>query len=149
MLIKLAKFFVNVLPGAMANSIIRSLAGMTRRPAVSSSERQAMALARRMRYGENNKNVAWGWGTGPLVIFVHGWGGRAAQMAPLAVHVASLGFRSVAIDVTGHGDTPERHTRCDFFLNEFPPLTQSLDDESYAYVCPSAAAPHMMASLAR
>ncbi len=146
MLIKLAKFFVNVLPGAMANSIIRSLAGMTRRPAVSSSERQAMALARRMRYGENNKNVAWGWGTGPLVIFVHGWGGRAAQMAPLAVHVASLGFRSVAIDVTGHGDSPERHTRWDYFLKDIAALTQSLDEEVYAYVGHSAGALSMMAA---
>src|SRR6267143_2089274 len=134
MLIKLAKFFVNVLPGAMANSIIRSLAGMTRRPAVSSSERQAMALARRMRYGENNKNVA------------SGWGGRAAQMAPLAVHVASLGFRSVALDVTGHGDSPERHTRWDYFLKDIAALTQSLDEEVYAYVGHSAGALSMMAA---
>jgi hypothetical protein len=76
MLIEVAKFVINVTPEAMANSIIRSLAAMTQRPPVSSFEQEAMAQASRMSYGENN--VAWVWGEGPLVIFVHGWRGRAA-----------------------------------------------------------------------
>jgi len=105
MLIKAAKFVINVVPEATANFITRSLAATTQRPAISSFEREAMAQARRMSYGESN--VAWVWGNGPLVMFVHGWSGRAAQMAPLALHVANLGFRSVAIDVTGHGDSPK------------------------------------------
>ncbi len=105
MLIKAAKFVINVVPEATANFITRSLAAMTQRPPISSSEQEAMAQARRMSYGESN--VAWVWGNGPLVMFVHGWSGRAAQMAPLALHVANLGFRSVAIDVTGHGDSPK------------------------------------------
>src|SRR6266581_5978891 len=99
MLVKAARFVINAVPEATANSIVRFLAAMTQRPPISSFEQEAMVQARRMSYGENN--VAWVWGNGPLVIFVHGWSGRAAQMAPLAVHVANLGFRSVAIDVTG------------------------------------------------
>jgi len=120
MLIEVAKFVINVVPDAMANSIIRSLAAMTQRPPISSFEQEAMAQASKMSYGENNKNVAWVWGDGPLVIFVHGWSGRAAQMAPLALHIANLGFRSVAIDVTGHGDSPKRHTGGTFFLKILP-----------------------------
>jgi len=148
MLIEVAKFVINVVPDAMANSIIRSLAAMTQRPPISSFEQEAMAQASKMSYGENNKNVAWVWGDGPLVIFVHGWSGRAAQMAPLALHIANLGFRSVAIDVTGHGDSPKRHTRWDFFFKDIAALSQSLHEEVYAYVGHSAGALSMMAARA-
>src|SRR6266568_4546258 len=140
MLIAIARFVINVVPEAMADSITRSLAAMTQRPRVSSFEQAAMAQASKMGYGEDNKNVAWVWGDGPLVIFVHGWSGRAAQMAPLALHVANLGFRSVAIDVTGHGDSPKRHTRWDYFLRDIAALSQSLHEEVYAYVGHSAGA---------
>src|SRR6266571_3405315 len=62
MLIKAAKFVINVVPEAMANSITRSLAAMTQRPPISSFEREAMAQANRMSYGESN--VAWVRGNG-------------------------------------------------------------------------------------
>src|SRR6266704_223067 len=144
MLIKAAKFVINVVPEAMANSITRSLAAMTQRTNISSFEREAMAQANRMSYGESN--VAWIWGNGPLVVFVHGWSGRAAQMAPLALYVANLGFRSVALDVTGHGDSPKRHTRWDYFFRDIAALSRSLDEEVYAYVGHSAGALSMMAA---
>jgi len=148
MLIAIARFVINVVPEAMADSITRSLAAMTQRPRVSSFEQAAMAQASKMGYGEDNKNVAWVWGDGPLVIFVHGWSGRAAQMAPLALHVANLGFRSVAIDVTGHGDSPKRHTRWDYFFRDIAVLSQLLHEEVYAYVGHSAGALSMMAARA-
>ncbi|HYU09435.1 MAG TPA: alpha/beta fold hydrolase [Gemmatimonadales bacterium] len=148
MLIAIARFVINVVPEAMADSITRSLAAMTQRPRVSSFEQAAMAQASKMRYGEENTNVAWVWGEGPLVIFVHGWSGRAAQMAPLALHVANLGFRSVAIDVTGHGDSPKRHTRWDYFFRDIAVLSQSLHEEVYAYIGHSAGALSMMAARA-
>lgn len=148
MLIEAVRVVIHVAPEAMANFIIRSLAAMTQRPPVSSIEREAMAQAKKLSYGEDDRNVAWAWGDGPLVIFVHGWGGRAAQMAPLALHVANLGFRSVAIDVTGHGDSPKRHTRWDYFLRDIAALSQSLHEEVYAYVGHSAGALSMMAARA-
>ncbi len=48
-------------------------------------------------------------GEGPLLIFVHGWGGRAAQMLDLAQAAARKGYRAVAIDAPGH-NTDERRT---------------------------------------
>jgi pimeloyl-ACP methyl ester carboxylesterase len=146
MFVKAAKFVINVVPEATANSIVRSLAAMTQRPPVASFEREAMAQASRTSYGENN--VAWVWGRGPLVVFVHGWSGRAAQMAPLALHIANSGFRSVAIDVTGHGDSPKRHTRWDYFFRDIAVLSQSLHEEVYAFVGHSAGALCMMAARA-
>lgn len=146
MLVKTAKFFIRVVPELAAISITRALAAMTRRPPVSSIEREAMAQASKLSYGENN--VAWAWGAGPLVIFVHGWSGRAAQMAPLALHIANLGFRSVALDVTGHGDSPKRHTRWDYFFRDIAALSQSLHEDIHACVGHSAGGLAMMAARA-
>ena len=107
-----------------------------------------MAQASKLNYGENNRNVAWAWGEGPPVIFVHGWGGRAAQMSPLALHVAKLGFRSVAIDVTGHGSSPEGHTRWSYFLRDIAALSRSLHEDIHTYIGHSAGGLTMMAARA-
>lgn len=40
-------------------------------------------------------------GEGPLLLAFHGWGGRAAQMAPLARHLAARGWQVVAVDLPG------------------------------------------------
>ena len=146
MLITIAKYVIGAVPESTAFAITRALAAMTRRPSVLSFEQEAMAQASKLYYGDNNKNVAWAWGDGPLVIFVHGWGGRAAQMAALALHVAKLGFRSVAIEVTGHGDSPKRHTRWDYFLRDIVALSQSLREDVHAYVGHSAGGLSMMAA---
>lgn len=47
-------------------------------------------------------------GDGPLVILVHGWGGQAAQFAPLAAALATAGFRAVSIDLPGHGGDAQK-----------------------------------------
>lgn len=52
-------------------------------------------------------------GSGPAVVLVHGWGGQAAQMAPLAAAIADSGFRAVALDLPGHG--VDRRPRSDAF----------------------------------
>ena len=47
-------------------------------------------------------------GEGPLMILVHGWGGRAAQMLDLAQAAARNGYRAVAIDAPGHNTDDQR-----------------------------------------
>ncbi|OLT28054.1 alpha/beta hydrolase [Nocardiopsis sp. CNR-923] len=47
---------------------------------------------------------AWGDGEHP-VLLVHGWGSRAAQLAPIARRLLDLGYSPVAWDAPGHGDT--------------------------------------------
>jgi esterase/lipase len=146
MLVKVAKLVIRLVPDSTASSITFALAAMTQRPPVAAHEREAMAVSTKLCYGDNNANVAWAWGSGPLVVFVHGWGGRAAQLAPLALHVSTLGFRSVAIDVTGHGDSPKHHTRWDYFIRDIAALSKSLNQDVYAYVGHSAGALTMMAA---
>lgn len=45
-------------------------------------------------------------GSGPLVLALHGWGGRPAQMAALARAVAGSGFRVVVPELPGHAGGP-------------------------------------------
>lgn len=46
----------------------------------------------------------WGYefGTGRLALAVHGWGGRAAQMVPIATKLADDGYRVVVPELPGH-----------------------------------------------
>lgn len=52
----------------------------------------------------------YSWGSGPAVLLVHGWNGRAAQMTPIAKVLAERGFRVVAFDAPAHGKSAGRRT---------------------------------------
>ncbi len=128
---------LKAMPGSLAVSTISALACRPARPAITTAQRQALSNASSIQYG---RNVAWSWGAGPIVVFVHGWGGRATQLAPLAVSVASQGFRAVAIEVGGHGSSPGRSTSWQRFLEDVPALVASLNEPVFAFVGHSAGA---------
>jgi pimeloyl-ACP methyl ester carboxylesterase len=48
----------------------------------------------------------WSWGHGPTVLLVHGWNGRATQLGEFIEPLVARGFRVVAFDAFGHGDSP-------------------------------------------
>ncbi len=48
---------------------------------------------------------AYSTGSGPAVVFVHGWGGQANQFVPLMRGVARCGFTAVSFDHIGHGQS--------------------------------------------
>ncbi|MEM1207550.1 MAG: alpha/beta fold hydrolase [Acidobacteriota bacterium] len=53
--------------------------------------------------------AAWSWGWGPkTVVLVHGWGGRGLQLGAFAAPLVEAGFRVVAFDAPGHGQSPGR-----------------------------------------
>lgn len=49
-------------------------------------------------------------GEGPIVLFVHGWSGRGSQVAAFAEPLVTAGYRVMAVDAPGHGDTPGNRT---------------------------------------
>ena len=49
---------------------------------------------------------AWSWGEGPTVLLVHGWNGRATQLGSFVPSLVSRGYRVVAFDAIGHGESP-------------------------------------------
>lgn len=69
------------------------------------SERYALEV----REGEL-RVAAWSWGRGPAVLLAHGWGGTAADMAPLAQRLQTAGYRAVLFDFPAHGRSAGRRT---------------------------------------
>lgn len=51
---------------------------------------------------------AWSWGQGPTVLLVHGWNGRATQLGGFVAPLTARGYRVVAFDALGHGESPGR-----------------------------------------
>lgn len=49
---------------------------------------------------------AWSWGRGPTVLLVHGWNGRATQLGAFVKPLVERGYRVVAFDAFGHGQSP-------------------------------------------
>jgi pimeloyl-ACP methyl ester carboxylesterase len=144
MLSTLARSLVRTLPAPLALQVVTGLATRTQRPAVHVSQQPAMAAAHRLSYGPRRQHVAWTWTAAPghtsppLVVLVHGWNGRAAQMAPLAAHLAGLGFHCVALDVTGHGDSPGQRTAWRLFMHDLAALMATLAQPAHALVGHSA-----------
>ncbi len=52
-----------------------------------------------------NKIKVFEWGAGPVVLLVHGWGGRALQLDAFVHSLVEKGFKVVAFDHKGHGDS--------------------------------------------
>lgn len=44
------------------------------------------------------------WGTGPTLLLVHSWGGRATQLGRFVDPLVEAGFRVVAFDLPAHGE---------------------------------------------
>jgi pimeloyl-ACP methyl ester carboxylesterase len=70
------------------------------------------AAAERFTVGRPNQSVeAASWGDqGPTVLFVHGWNGHGAQVAPWVDVLRSRGFRVVTYDARGHGRSRGQRT---------------------------------------
>lgn len=56
--------------------------------------------------------VGWRWGRlqDPVVVLVHGWGGRAAQLRSFVAPLTARGYSVVAFDAPGHGMTGGRES---------------------------------------
>ena len=141
-----ARTLIRLLPEPMGIALAIRLAEWPRRAAISPSEQAAMQRATRLRYGESRRNTAWSWGEGPAVVLVHGMGGRATQLAPLGQHIATLGFRAVALDATGHGDSVRRSVNWAQFFDDIAALAHSLNVPVHAYVGHSAGGLAVMAA---
>ncbi|MBI5463304.1 MAG: alpha/beta hydrolase [Gammaproteobacteria bacterium] len=52
----------------------------------------------------------WGAAEAPGILLVHGWNGRGLQLGAFAAPLVDAGFRVVAFDAPGHGDSPGNST---------------------------------------
>lgn len=99
------------------------------RHAAPAHEREALRGARMALVRTDDGDVAtWTWGHGPAVLLLHGWGGRASQLAPFAPALVARGLSVVAIDAPGHGASSGR-------LSSVPEFARAL--RVVAEACPS------------
>src|SRR5687768_11983229 len=66
-------------------------------------------------------------GAGPLVLLLHAGGERRAVWTKVAGRLATAGFRSVAVDQRGHGDSGGAIEQLDDFVDDACALIDELD----------------------
>jgi pimeloyl-ACP methyl ester carboxylesterase len=99
---RLVGALARIAPGATA-AVAERLFFTPPRPHPSRGER-ALAGAHRADVQVDGRRIAaWRWGEGPVVVLVHGWGGRAGQLTSFVEPLTSRGFAVVAFDAPGHG----------------------------------------------
>lgn len=94
---------------ALAARVAMEVFVRPRRHRTPGRERAALAGARfeRVPFGDAHL-PSWTWGPRelPAVLLVHGWEGRGAQLATFVPALRAAGFRVVAFDGPGHGQSP-------------------------------------------
>jgi len=70
------------------------------------AEHALLARARAFQVQADGRPVrAWQWGSGPVVLLVHGWGGAGARFSAFVEPILAAGFSAVTYDGPGHGLT--------------------------------------------
>jgi Serine aminopeptidase, S33 len=81
------------------------------RPRLSPRAEAALAAGREVAVTlDGHPLPTWRWGTGPAVLLVHGWGGRAGHFSALVSALVEAGFSAVAFDAPAHGGAQGRRT---------------------------------------
>jgi len=94
-----------VAPGVAAR-LARRLFFTPPRAAVRAEERAVLERGERFELAAGGQRVVGrAWGAGPTVLLVHGWGGHSGQMTALVEPAVAAGFRAVAVDLPGHGES--------------------------------------------
>jgi pimeloyl-ACP methyl ester carboxylesterase len=90
-------------------------------------ETAALADARRTVVHVDAAPVtAWTWGHGPVVLLVHGWGGRGGQLAPFVGPLVANGCSVVTFDAPGHGASPAPRSSIVAFVHAIHAVARAL-----------------------
>lgn len=69
-------------------------------------EKPALAVARRVGFRSGLSGLRWGDGTGPVVLAIHGWEGRATHFRFVGEALQRAGHTLIALDGPAHGASP-------------------------------------------
>lgn len=69
---------------------------------------------------------AYAWGEGPIVLLVHGWEGRGAQLGRFMEPLVKAGYRVVALDGPAHGRSDGKRTHVVDFAAVLPDVVKQL-----------------------
>ena len=95
-------------PNLAGRLALRSFFVTAPRTPVRDADGDTHRAARRTRLDVRGRElVVYEWGTGPeTVLVLHGWRGRASQLAPLVRELVAEGLRVVSFDAPAHGGSP-------------------------------------------
>ena len=91
--------------------------------------REAQRLASGQRWelpGPLGKLVAFRFGRGPVVILVHGWNGRGAQLGEFIAPLVASGYSVVSFDAPGHGLSAGSQASMVMFADAFDRVVNAL-----------------------
>jgi len=78
---------------------------------VSDLEEEYLKNAEKFEIMVNQKNIqCWKWGSGPTVIFVHGWNGKGIQFLPFLKKFREAGYSVLTLDLPGHGESEGKYS---------------------------------------
>jgi len=90
--------------------------------------------------------VAESWGAGPAVYLMHGWGGYRGQLGAFVAPLTEAGFRVVAVDAPGHGESgPGSYGRRRALMPDF---ISALQDAIACYGPPHGVVAHSLGASA-
>jgi pimeloyl-ACP methyl ester carboxylesterase len=118
---------LSALAPALAARLAERLFLTPPRHRVPARESAALARARRTIVQLDGSPVAtWTWGHGPVVLLVHGWGGRGAQLAGFVEPLVASGCAVVTFDAPGHGVSPDSHSSIVAFVDAIRAIEAAL-----------------------
>ncbi len=93
-------------------------------------EAQVADKGRRFEFESGGVNlVGWEWGGGEKsVLLMHGWNGRATNLSSFVEPLVDAGFRVVAFDAHGHGDSGGDHCYAPLYAGAARKLAGEMGD---------------------
>ncbi|MBI2424967.1 MAG: alpha/beta hydrolase [Candidatus Hydrogenedentes bacterium] len=90
-------------------------------------EQEIAATAEDLHFAWAGRELrAYAWGAGPVVLLVHGWEGRGAQLGRFMEPLVAAGYRVVALDAPAHGRSDGRRTEAVEFARALPEVVDQL-----------------------
>ena len=90
----------------MTTRLLREKGFSVKPYALSAGQRQLLKQAESFTLEFNNNKIkVFEWGEGPVILLVHGWAGRALQMDAFVTPLVNQGYKVVAFDHKGHGES--------------------------------------------
>jgi pimeloyl-ACP methyl ester carboxylesterase len=126
-----------------AGALMLALGKSTKMP-LREQDEALLSGATPFRFGPGNSRNAWSIGNGPLVILVHGYGGRGTQMAMIASEIAAHGYECIFFDAGGHGSSITERVGFFTFMNDVRDLRDHLSCPIHAMIGHSAGGLAMM-----
>ncbi len=89
-------------------------------------ESELMQKGRALSFANGTRATIWGEGQAPIVLLVHGWAGRGAQLGKLVEPILGLGFRVVGWDAPAHGDSSGERVNLRIFAEKMAEVVTEL-----------------------